>query len=178
MIHTRRLVLQNWHNRHFPGFAAMHADPEVMKDQGGPIGPDESRAKFERYRHAERTHGIARWAVETKQGEFIGYTGIMLRPDAEHPLGSHVEIGWRFVRKAWGVGNATESAKAALTHAIVDRGIAEILSYTSPENVRSQAVMGRLGLVRDPSRDFDLVTEAGKSWRGLVWRMPPKNAER
>ena len=178
MIHTRRLILRNWHDGHFPDFAAMHADPEVMKDQGGPIGRDETRAKFERYRQAERAHGIARWAVETKQGEFIGYTGIMHRPDAEHPLGPHAEIGWRFIRKAWGSGYATESAKAALTHAVIDRGIAEILSYTGPENVRSQAVMGRLGLVRVPSRDFDLVTETGKNWRGLVWRVPPESAER
>ncbi len=178
MIHTPRLVLQNWLDRHLPDFASMHADPVVMKDLGGPIGLEESRAKFERYRQAERSQGIARWAVETKQGEFIGYAGIMLRPDAEHPLGPHAEIGWRFAREAWGRGYATESAQAALSHAMMDNGVAEILSYTSPDNIRSQAVMGRLGLVRDPSRDFRLVTEAGKTWKGLVWCFPSESAER
>lgn len=155
----------------------MHADPEVMNDLGGPIGLDESRAKFERYRRAESVHDIARWAVEAKQGEFIGYAGIMFRPDAEHPLGPHAEIGWRFARKAWGNGYATESAKAALAHAITDRGIAEILSYTSPDNLRSQAVMDRLDLARTPSLDFCLHADTGRNWKGLVWRVVPKSLE-
>jgi RimJ/RimL family protein N-acetyltransferase len=42
--------------------------------------------------------------------------------------------------------------------------MAEILAYTSPDNLRSQAVMARLKLHRDPSRDFRLDV-----WHGLVW---------
>jgi RimJ/RimL family protein N-acetyltransferase len=149
----------------------MHADPEVMADLGGPINFAESKAKFERYREALRQHGTSRWAVETPDGAFLGYAGVMPRLSPEHPIGPHHEIGWRFVRHAWGHGYATESAKAALDHALNVVGLTEIISYTSVENLRSQAVMRKIGLVRSPARDFVQKTSDGRAWRGLVWAM-------
>jgi RimJ/RimL family protein N-acetyltransferase len=172
MIKTPRLLLSRWDDRHREAFAAMHADPEVMADLGGPIDQSESYRKFERYRAAQGEHGISRWAIEKSNGAFIGYAGVMPRPSKDHPLGAHFEVGWRLVREAWGYGYATESAKAALHHAIRDVGLGEIISYTSPDNRRSQAVMARLNLLRDPSRDFTLQTPTGHQWKGLVWVVP------
>jgi RimJ/RimL family protein N-acetyltransferase len=105
--------------------------------------------------------------VEDDQHQFIGYAGPMLAPDG-HPLGPHAEIGWRLIRSAWGRGYATEAAKAALQDAFRRLGSTELLAYTSPENLRSQAVMSRLGLERDETRDF-ILTERGSTWHGLVW---------
>ncbi len=68
------------------------------------------------------------------------------------------------MRAAWGRGYATESAQAALDDAFRRKPLDEILSYTSADNLRSQAVMARLGLRREPARDFTT-----GSWRGLVW---------
>ncbi len=150
----------------------MHADPEVMADQGRPISRLESGEKFERYVAARRDHRISRWAVEDFSGLFLGYAGVMPRLSSDHPLGTHFEVGWRFARNAWGYGYATESAGAALGHAVDQVGPSEILSYTSPDNTRSQAVMAKLGLVRDPARDFRILTAAGEPWDGLVWVVP------
>lgn len=153
-------------------FAAMHADPEVMRDLGGPIGRAESEAKLDRYALAYRTHGFCRWAVESREGVFVGYTGVMpSRPD--HPLGSHADIGWRLARQAWGRGYATEAARAALKDVFTRVGLAEVLAYTAPDNSRSQAVMARLGLQRDPVRDFTADYDGGKRWVGLVWVARP-----
>lgn len=172
MIETPRLRLRRWDDRHRDAFAAMHADPEVMADYGGPIDRSESHEKFERYVTAQRDHRMSRWAVESPDGVFLGYAGVMRRLSKEHPLGEHFEVGWRFVRHAWGRGYATESAKAALRHAAHHVGLREILSYTSPDNERSQAVMARLDLVRDPTRDFTILTSRGEPWQGLVWVVP------
>jgi RimJ/RimL family protein N-acetyltransferase len=150
----------------------MHADPEVMADLGGPIDQSESYLKFERYCAAQRERGVSRWAVEDSNGAFVGYAGVMPRLSNDHPLGVHFEVGWRLVRAAWGYGYATESAKAALHHAVHDAGLSEIVSYTSPDNRRSQAVMARLNLIRDLSRDFTLQTSTGLQWRGMVWIVP------
>jgi RimJ/RimL family protein N-acetyltransferase len=172
MIQTPRLLLRMWDDRDHEAFAAMHADPEVMADLGGPIDRPESYQKLERYRAAQRKHGVSRWAIQTPDGAFVGYAGVMPRPSEDHPLGPHFEVGWRLVRAAWGYGYATESAKAALHHAVFDVGLREIVSYTSPDNRRSQSVMTRLSLIRDPSRDFTLRTSTGQQWQGWVWVVP------
>lgn len=166
-LHTHRLKLCRWAEADRYAFAAMHVDSEVMHDAGGPLTSAVCDQKFDAYASAFSEHGYGRWEVETLAGEFLGYTGIMpARPD--HPLGRHVEIGWRLVRSAWGFGYATEAAAASLRDAFERLGVAEVLAYTAADNLRSQAVMERLGLRRDTSRDYvsDHPVRAGPR---LVW---------
>ena len=142
-----------------------------MVDHGYTLSRAESDKKFDRYALAFQRIGISRWAVESPDGEFLGYTGIMRLPP-EHPLGAQMEIGWRLVRRAWGNGYATEAAQASLEDAFGRIGLNEVLAFTAPDNLRSQAVMARLRLQRDPSRDFTAETE-GRAWHGLVWVARP-----
>jgi RimJ/RimL family protein N-acetyltransferase len=152
-IETARIRLRYWERTDVDAFAAMHADPEVMYDYGGPISRRESDAKLDRYVGTYHLHGFCRWAIESHEGAFLGYAGVMpSRPG--HPLGSHFEIGWRLVRCAWGYGYVTEAARAALDDAFTRVRLAEVIAYTSADNLKSQAVMGRLHLRRDPPRDF------------------------
>jgi RimJ/RimL family protein N-acetyltransferase len=146
----------------------MHADPEVMADAGGPLDRATSDAKLDRYAAAFEQYGFTRWAVESLEGGFLGYAGVLLaRPD--HPLGPHADIGWRLVRSAWGHGYATEAAQAALHDAFTRCGLTEVLAYAAPDNPRSLAVMHRLRLQRDPSRDFTAEYGDVGIWHGLVW---------
>lgn len=168
-IETERVRLVEWDECHLAAFVNLHADPEVMADLGGPVDREASRRKFERYRAALSEYGVSRWAVEQKDGAFLGYAGVMPRMSPDHPLGQHFEIGWRLSRIAWGSGYATESARAALNHAVDVVGLTEILSYTSAENSRSQAVIAKLGLKRRPSLDFVLKGQKAGHWRGMVW---------
>lgn len=138
-----------------------------MRDLGGPLDRRESNRKLERYIAAFETNGYGRWLIETLDGEFIGYCGVMPVRD-QHPLGPHDEIGWRLCRRAWGKGCATEAARAALVDVFERVRLREVLAYTAPDNLRSQAVMKRLELERDASRDFTLQSDRG-IWRGLVW---------
>ena len=172
VIETSRLRLRCWRNADRDAFAALHADAEVMRDLGGPIDRVESDAKLDRYRAALRRLGICRWAVESHTGEVLGYAGLMPSP-ADHPLGPHVEIGWRLTRHAWGRGFAAEAARAALADGFRQHGLTEVLAYTAPDNIRSQAVMSRVGLRRDPSRDFTAFYDDVGAWRGLVWAKQP-----
>jgi RimJ/RimL family protein N-acetyltransferase len=140
-----------------------------MRDAGGPLDREQSDAKFDRYAAAFGGHGFTRWAVENLEGNFLGYAGIMpSRPG--HPLGTHVDIGWRLAAGAirLGHGYATEAAEAALHDAFTRCGLTEVLAYTAPDNLRSQAIMARLHLRRDPSRDFSEI-DGSRVWRGLVW---------
>jgi RimJ/RimL family protein N-acetyltransferase len=168
IIQTPRLRLRAWHAADRDAFAVMNADTEVMRDLGGPLSRAASHAKLDRYMSAHDQHGFCRWLIEDRERRFLGYAGVMPVGDG-HPLGQHFDVGWRLVRQAWGHGYATEAARAALHDAIGRAGLSEVLSYTAPDNVRSQRVMQRLDLQRDPSRDFTVNHDHVGVWQGMVW---------
>ena len=172
IIETARLRLRCWQVADRQAFALMNAHAEVMHDLGGPISREQSDAKLDRCADAFERHGFGRLVIESLAGDSHGDPGGL--PDGpQHPLGPHHEIGWRLVRDAWGRGYATEAAGAALDDAFIRAKLPQVVAYTAPDNVRSQAVMARLGLRRDASRDFTAVHDGFGSWRGLVWAANP-----
>jgi RimJ/RimL family protein N-acetyltransferase len=87
---------------------------------------------------------------------------------------SGVEIGWRLARQAWGHGYATEAAQASLAFGFESLALPEILAVTTLTNLRSQAVMRRIGMTRDPDGDFDDPTEPeGPLRRNVLYRIRP-----
>ena len=153
-IETERLALSAWSDADREPFARMCADPEVMADYGAPF--DEARAseRFERHRAAFARDGFGKWVLRRKDdGAWLGYCGVSpIWPTL--PPAAGLEIGWRLARDAWGSGYASEAARAALADIFTRTTAVEVLSYTQPGNARSLAVMDRLGLTRDPRRDF------------------------
>ena len=167
LLQTARTSLRPWCEADASGFAALHADAEVMRDLGGPLNRSQSDDKLHRYVAAFAEHGFCRWAVDDKGGNFIGYAGVMPIP-THYPLAPGFEIGWRFVRSAWGKGLAFEAATAALNDIFIRTELTEVLCFTAPDNVRSRALIRRLELKRDEDRDFTVNLD-GLLWRGLVW---------
>lgn len=154
MMQTPRLILRPWRETDRPVFAAMNADPEVMHDYPAPLSRAESDAKLDRYQSNIDRAAFGRWVIERREdAAFLGYTG-MMPIFADHPCAPGVEIGWRMIRAAWGFGYASEAAAAALRDGFDRLGLAEVIAYTGVGNLRSQAVMRRLGMVRDAARDF------------------------
>ena len=101
----------------------------------------------------ERGYGL--WAVEIPgEAEFIGYVGLALHDFSAH-FTPAVEIGWRLGHEYWGRGFATGAARTAVADGFDRVGLDEIVSFTVPANVRSVAVMQRLGMSHDPADDFD-----------------------
>lgn len=172
LLQTERLILRQWTEADLPAFAELNTDPDVSRDLGGPMRPGDSDRKLRSYADTIERLGFGRWAVERAGGagkqKFLGYAGVMPVGD-DHPLGEHYEVGWRLRRSAWGFGYATEAAQAALSDAFERTDLDEILSYTATDNDRSQAVMNRLGLRRDSTRDFVKHYDELGHWTGLVW---------
>src|SRR3546814_3732503 len=63
-------------------------------------------------------------------------------------------MGWRLAYEAWGEGLATEGAAAALAWGFANLDTPEIVAFTARSNLRSQAVMRRIGMTPAPERDF------------------------
>ena len=104
--------------------------------------------------HLDRA-GFGLWAVEVRGGPaFIGYVGLQA-PSFAAPFTPCVEIGWRLARETWGHGYATEAARACLEHGFGALALPEVLAFTVPANVRSRAVMRRLGMIADPAGAFE-----------------------
>lgn len=152
---TPRLVLRQWRDEDAVALAAMNADPEVMRWFPAPLSREESDALLTRVRESLADHGWGLWALERRERrELVGFTGLAALA-AELPFSPCVEVGWRLARSAWGQGLATEAAREALRVGFGELGLDEIVSFTSVGNVRSRAVMTRLGMTRDPVDDFD-----------------------
>lgn len=172
-IHSDRLTLRSWRESDRAAFAALNSAPEVMQDLGGPLDRAASDAKFDRYVTAFQNHGFCRWALEDCDGQFLGYVGVSpSRP--HHPLGPHTDLGWRLRRPAWGKGYATEAAKASLRDVFERVKLNEVLAYTSADNLRSQAVIGRLNMQRASALDYSEPQGTG-TWHGMVWIARPEH---
>lgn len=147
------VVLRDWTDADFAPFAEMNADPEVMRFFPRTLTEAESRASFERLRTAIARRGWGLWAVESR-GRFAGLTGLW-EPSFVAPFMPCIEIGWRLRREFWGRGFAFAAALQSVAYARDRLGLPELVSFTSIHNLRSRALMERLGFKRDAGGDFD-----------------------
>ena len=153
-IDTERLILRGWRDSDLVPWAAMNADPEVRQFLGPLLSLEQASAWALNYQDDLDRHGFGFWALEVRaSGEFIGFTGLGTVDD-EMPF-TGTELAWRLARPAWGHGYATEAGLAALQYAFDVLSQPEILAVTMARNLRSQAVMRRIGMTTDPADDFD-----------------------
>lgn len=87
--------------------------------------------------------GCGWWAVQTKDNPgLIAWGGLKYLPETDE-----TEVGYVIGRPFWGQGCATEIATAALRFGFESCGLTKIIGLTHPENVASQRVLMKAGLV-------------------------------
>ena len=149
---------------------------------------DGARAQIERFTRMWEDDGHGQWAAEELEtGRLIGRIGILRHHD--WPLEPHdpPEVGWVLHRDWWGRGLATEGGRASLEcwrELMLDEP--QLYSFTTPDNVRSRAVMERLGLTlrgQTVWRGYDIVwyavdrSTSASGWsRGAAGPRPPGSA--
>lgn len=157
-ILTERLVLRRWRSEDRGPFAAMNADPAVMEFFPGALSREQSDGLAQRADELFDRFGYGLFAVEVRDNEpFVGFVGLApFTTDEPSPLpfAPGVEVGWRLAHGVWGRGYAAEAATASLDFGF-SAGLDEIVSFTSVLNERSQSVMRKIGMHRDPAADFD-----------------------
>jgi RimJ/RimL family protein N-acetyltransferase len=154
VITTPRLVLRPFEDADRQPFFELNTHPLVVESLGVAPSRAESEAMVDRYTAELEREGWSFWAVsERGHPVLIGMVGLHRVPP-RLPCAPAVEVGWRLHPGSWGHGYATEAARAALDAGFA-AGIEEIVAFTTTRNTRSQAVMRRIGMVRDPDADFD-----------------------
>jgi RimJ/RimL family protein N-acetyltransferase len=154
-LRTERLLLRRWREEDREPFAAMNADMVVMEHFPSLMTRAQSDGAIDRIEELFERDGFGLWALEERAtGEFLGFTGLQ-RVGFDAPFVPAVEVGWRLRASAWGQGYATEAATASVADGFGPAALDEIVSFTTPRNARSIAVMQRLGMTRDAAGDFD-----------------------
>ena len=152
---TPRLLLRNWKDGDRELFHFINSDEQVMKFFPFRRSREESDQLMEWLRADIDENGFGFAAVEIREtGETAGFAGIS-RPRLSPVFPDDtIEIGWRLAGRWWGKGIATEAARAWLRHGFENLHLPEIVSFAVHDNLRSVAVMERIGMRRERSRDF------------------------
>ncbi len=160
---TDRLTARDWTAADVPAAFAIYGSDEVMRW----LGPEPRRAVATLAEMTDRVDAMAgRAAARPGYGlwplvlqatdELVG--AVLLQP---LPGSDVVEIGWHLNPACWGHGYATEAAQGALALAFGPRELERVVAVVDPDNLRSQAVCRRLGMVHQgqTSQYFGLTLE-------------------
>lgn len=155
-VRTQRLSFRHWTVDDAPSFFAIYAHEDVARW----IEPEprkllenveQARLRIERWRAYEE--GLASpmglWAICEVGAEHSPVGTVLFHPlHDENGLTDEVEIGWHLHPRVHGRGYATEAARAVVS-AAADAGQQRVLALTMIDNVKSQAVIARLGMNDD-----------------------------
>jgi RimJ/RimL family protein N-acetyltransferase len=153
-IRTDRLVMRRWRDTDRDAYAALNADPEVMRYFPATLDRAASNASVDRIEELFDAQGFGLWALEVATtGEFIGFTGLNPMP-----------VG---VPGAGGM----EAARAAVDVAFTGAGLAELWSMTAVLNRPSQAVMLRIGMTPHAFFDHPKIAVGHPLRRHIAYRL-------
>ena len=151
----------------------MHQDDEVWPWYGSEKPSLEQAGQWAKLMgDAWRFHGVHKWMAHDRvSGEVVGRGGLSRTPvdddwgqiyallpaepwlhvahEIPRPFIAHanwLEIGWALRRKFWGRGYASEIGRAGLAFAFDVLRVNAVVSCTVLHNVRSRAVMERIGM--------------------------------
>lgn len=139
---TERLLLRPFEERDLDDYAALTADPEVVRHlESGVLTRAAAWRQMAVFLGHERLRGWSNNAVvERVTGRVVGRCGLW-QPEGWPGL----EVGWALARDVWGRGYATEAASAWRDWAFAELGAGELISLIRPDNLRSIRVAERIG---------------------------------
>ena len=145
ILQTKRLWLRKLSVIDAPFFFELNNDPDVLKYTGNDPFVDEQAAidflnsypqnNYEKY-------GYGRWSVMLKEtDDWLGWCGLRFSPDE-----NETDIGYRFFKKHWGKGYATESARACLEYGFEKLHLKRIVGRAMKDNIASLVVLQKIGM--------------------------------
>lgn len=153
LFETERLFTRHFVADDLDSFAALCADPEVMRYVGdGQTLPRSEVARWInvcRQKYSARGYGTSA-VFEKATGEFIGYCGVVRAPGNDFD-----ELIYVFHRSAWGRGYATEVGRAMLGYVFARSSLSKIYATVYADNHASRKVADKLGMMMEKITDPD-----------------------
>ena len=143
ILETSRTYLRELSTDDAENFFLLNSDKDVLKYTGDK--PFESILKtkeFLKNYNPYQEFGYGRWAVINKENnDFLGWCGLKFSADLKE-----TDIGFRFFRKHWNKGYATETAKACLEYGFNTLKLEKIVGRAMEENIGSIKVLEKIGM--------------------------------
>jgi ribosomal-protein-alanine N-acetyltransferase len=152
ILETERLYLREFRVDDAEDMFNLNSDFEVIQYTGDVAFKTIQDAKIliENYDHYQK-YGFGRWAViEKETEEFLGWCGLKYSEEKDE-----YDIGYRFFKKHWNKGFASESSLACLEFGFSKFKMKKIVGRVMLENIASIKVLEKIGLSFDKYFDFD-----------------------
>lgn len=153
ILETSRCYLRELTVDDAADFFLLNEDEEVIKYTGDKAFRNLEEAQnflknYSQYQH----YGYGRWAVIDKaNGEFLGWCGLKYSPEL-----NETDIGFRFFKKYWNQGYATETAKACLDYGFEKLQLPKIVGRAMEANLASVKVLEKIGMKFSGKSQFEL----------------------
>jgi len=142
IIETDRLYLRKFIPKDATLLYKLNADQEVMKHTGDLAFENVMAARnflldYDDYENNK----MGRWQIFTKKNDaYHGWCGLK-----KHSCGM-VDLGYRLSRTSWGMGYATEAARASIDYGFNNLKVDVIVGRVAKENTASISVLRKLGM--------------------------------
>lgn len=169
-VSTDRLTLRGFRAADQPAYAALRADPDVVRFLPGgealvPFASEIAASRIAAFRESWK-RGFGVWAVvERSTGTFVGQVGL-----AAMERSTEVEVLYALARPFWGRGYAREAAAVALRFGFETAGLDRIVGYVVPGNHASVRVLQVIGLRSTGDTSYNGFTVHGFEIRAADWR--------
>jgi [ribosomal protein S5]-alanine N-acetyltransferase len=147
-IETERLILRQLKLSDDIDIFEMDSDPDVhLYIENSPATSiEQSRNSIIYFQNQQKEYGFpVLGVIHKKSNECIGWCGLMYSTELVNNHISFYELGYRFKKKHWGNGYATESSEAIIKVAFEEFKINSFYAMTNSRNIKSQKVLKKLG---------------------------------
>jgi len=155
---TDRLRLRPFLDSDADDLVALMSDPHVLRYWDAPAWTDPERAGLflaTCRRMAEEGTGVRPAVVRRSDGRFLGWCTL----NSWNRGNRTAELGYCYLRSAWGQGYATEAARALLRWGFDALDLHRVQAETDTRNAESGRVLTKLGFSHEGTLREDVVVD-------------------
>lgn len=142
-IETERTFLRQLSTDDASDFYKLNLDEDVLKYTGDkPFANEQAAFDFIQNYDQYKKYGVGRLAVIDKANyDFLGWCGLKYNEDIKE-----YDLGFRFFKKHWNHGLATETAIKCLDYGLNELSLKKIIARVRVENIASIRVLEKSGM--------------------------------